>query len=83
MKFCRFQSIKNSQNHMIQCLDFQVFKSFDFQFTAEVTVDLLFGIYCESDTVLGSWDKNEKDMAGTGIQVGSRNTRRHGCSKYI
>lgn len=54
---------------MIQCLDFQVFKSFDFQFTAEVTVDLLFGIYCESDTALGSWDKNEKDMAGTGIQL--------------
>ena len=68
---------------MIQCLDFQVFKSSDFQFTAEVTADLLFSIYCESDTVLGSWDKKEKDTARTGIQVGSRNTRRHGCSKHI
>lgn len=68
---------------MIQCLDFQVFKSFDFQFTAEVTVDLLFGIYCESGHCARLLGQKPKKIWLGSIQVGSRNTRRHGCSKYI
>lgn len=31
----------------------------------------------------GSWDKDEKDVARTGIWVASINNRTHGCCKLI